>query len=149
MVNPESIEKMTATRKRQGEIQRSRNPKHALPNKKVVYLHYHNETKEFFWCGHGNWARPSRTSNRTKLWKDYVAKHGPNWEVIKVQTGVDSEVAWWLEKHLTAQIGNIHDGTGPLLNHTGKRGIVRQTTESCAKISESITIWHAQRKTLK
>jgi hypothetical protein len=146
LVTQESINKMIATKRRQGEIQRARSPKHVLPDKKIVYLHYHNVTKEFFWCGHGNWARPTRTSNRTKLWKDHVAEHGPDWEVIRVQTGVDPEFAWWFEKNLTAQIGNIHDGTGPLLNHTGKRGKNHHTPEECAKISESITVWHAQRR---
>ena len=146
LVTKEQIERMRQTKLKQGAVQRGRNPKYVLPNKKVVYLHYHNVTKEYFWCGHGNWRRPTVTSNRTKLWKEYVAKHGPDWEVIRVQTGVDSEFAWWFEKSLTAQIGNIHNGTGTLLNHDGKRGCTKQSEEFKQKVSASITEWHRRRK---
>ena len=145
MKNPHAIAKMKATKLRQGETQRARNPKHALPDKKVVYLHYHQKTQEFFWCGHGNWARPGRTSNRSIIWKDYVARNGSDWDIVLFQTGLDKDIAWWLEKHLTLQIGSVHDRTGPLLNHTGKRGMGYHTQKTKEKISESIREWHKQR----
>lgn len=142
----ESREKMRQSKLAAGRVQRLRNPKHAIPHLKVVYLHYHRKTQEYFWCGHGSWSRPTRTSNRTKLWKDYVSKHGSDWEVIIVQSGLEPDMAWWVEKNLTLQIGTVHKGSGTLLNHDGKRGCSQQTDEFREKVSTSITEWHRKRK---
>jgi hypothetical protein len=142
----ESRDKMRCAKIESGRKQKLRNPKHAIPHLKVVYLHYHRKTREYFWCGHGHWSRPTRTSNRTKLWKDYVSLHGPDWEVITFQSGINAEMAWWLEKNLTRQIGTVHDESGPLLNHDGKRGCTKQSNEFRQKVSKSITEWHKRRK---
>lgn len=138
--------KMKHTRSLQGARARLRNPLHVLPHLKVVYLHYHLKTNEFFWCGQGTWRRPYKTGNRTKHWKNYIKEHGTDWEVCIVQSGLDKEMAWWLEKSLTTQIGTIHRQTGPLLNHEGKHGVTKQSETTKQKISKSIKEWHGQRK---
>lgn len=142
----EARAKMQHTRSLQGAKVRLRNPLHVLPHLKVVYLHYHLKTNEFFWCGQGTWKRPYKTGNRTKHWKDYIEKNGANWEVCIVQSGLDKEMAWWLEKNLTNQIGTIHNQTGPLLNHEGKHGVTKQSEVTKRKISKAIKEWHGQRK---
>jgi hypothetical protein len=145
MFSEESRLKMQKTRSTQGLKARLRNPLYVLPHLKVVYLHYHLKTNEFFWCGQGNWKRPYKTGNRTKYWKEYIEKRGSNWEVCIVQSGLNKEMAWWLEKNLTIQIGTIHNQTGTLLNHDGKHGLTKQSEQ---KISRAIKQWHHQKSKL-
>jgi len=139
--------KMTETRRQQGLEQRKRSSKYMLPHLKVVYLHRHLKTKEYFWCGHGTWLRPYKTGNRTKAWKDYIAKHGKEYEVIIVQAGLTKEYALWLEVQLTNQLGTVQAGTGTLLNAVGTSKGTKRSNQFKQNVKNGITQWWARRKT--
>ena len=148
MFSQEAREKSSEARRERARQQRLRNPLYSLPGLKVVYLHYHRKTGEYFWCGHGNWKRPYKAGNRTSLWKQYIEKHGKDWEVVIVQSGLDKEVAWWLEKSITVHIGTIHDQQGSLLNHDGKRGSSKKSEEFKQRVRVSVARWHSRRRGL-
>ena len=142
----ESKLKMKETKIKQGQLHRKRKSMYVLPHLKLVYLHYHLETKEYFWCGHGNWKRPYKNGNRSNAWKEYIKKHGSNYEVIIVQAGLKKEFALWLETQLTKQIGTIQLKDGPLLNKIGTGKNIKQTEEFKANVRKGIIEWHRLRK---
>ena len=142
----EARSKMRETKRKQGQLHRSRTSMYVLPSLKVVYIHYHLKTKEYFWCGHGGWRRPYKNGNRSDAWKNYIKEHGKNYEVIIVQAGLTKEFALWLEIQLTKQLGTIQSGNGPLLNRIGAGKNTKQTEQFKQNVSKGITEWHRRRK---
>ena len=140
---------MTETRREQGQKHRKRKSMYVLPHLKVVYLHYHLKTKEYFWCGHGTWLRPYKNGNRPDLWKNYIKKHGNDYEVIIVQAGLTKEYALWLEVQITRQLGTIYSKDGPLLNKIGIGKGTKQTDEFKEHVSKGIKEWHRLRRARK
>jgi len=145
----ESRLKMQETRKKQEQAAKKQKSKYMLPYLKVVYLHYHLKTKEYFWCGHGNWSRPYKNGNRHESWKKYIKENGNNYEVIIVQAGLKKEFALWLEIQITKQLGTIHSKDGPLLNKIGNGKGTNQTEEFKQNVSKGITEWHRLRRARK
>lgn len=89
---------------------------------KVVYLHRKLDDKSIFYVGIGYLQRANDTSNRNRWWKNIVAKHGYEVEVLEV--GLTWEQAAIKEIELIKLYGRRDKGNGILVNLTdGGEGV--------------------------
>ena len=83
-----------------------------------VYQHVCVSTGEVFYVGIGCSARHARAGsdqNRNRIWKSYVAKHGP-WRYEILADGLAHEEVCSMEIELIAKHGRLCDGSGRLTN---------------------------------
>jgi hypothetical protein len=107
-----------------------------------VYLHRKEADNSIFYIGIGcdkDYARSRKKSNRSMIWKRYVAKYGRVIEIVA--DNLLWEEAIEKEKELISFYGRLDKGTGLLINMTdggdGSPGMVR-SDDVRARISASM-----------